>query len=242
MKAWSSRIVICLVLGVVTTVLSSWTLALLLPRGAVAAPRFSRDVRYFDDAARHRLWFFTMRGSPWVNEIVCANVIPTMSRDQRVIDPARAVDASMIPVWSIMRRAQPATTGPYIEIGYGWPAPGLWMQVDHSVSPQVVTGAIAIPRPLRNNSAVNGLPIQPRLWPLAVNVTVHAALWMGIIYGGGAVRGRLRRRRGHCMQCGYDLRGCSDSSVCPECGIAQPALAVGSQSRSSSIADLNRGP
>lgn len=32
-------------------------------------------------------------------------------------------------------------------------------------------------------------------------------------------RRRKRLREGHCLNCGYDLRG-SDSGVCPECGVA----------------------
>jgi hypothetical protein len=111
MRTWPARIVTCLLLGMLTTVLVSWVLAVVVPRGVAAMPKFSRDVRYFDDVKRGRLWYFTMGGSPWIDEIVCANVVPTMSRDQRVIDPGRAVDASAIPIWSIMRRTEAATRG-----------------------------------------------------------------------------------------------------------------------------------
>jgi hypothetical protein len=31
-------------------------------------------------------------------------------------------------------------------------------------------------------------------------------------------RAALRRQRGQCLQCGYDLRGTARGSACPECG------------------------
>jgi hypothetical protein len=36
---------------------------------------------------------------------------------------------------------------------------------------------------------------------------------------------RVRRRRGWCEQCGYDLRGNPHSAACPECGAARPSPA-----------------
>ncbi len=38
-----------------------------------------------------------------------------------------------------------------------------------------------------------------------------------ILYGGPAVRRRMRHRRGLCAKCGYNLTG-NVSGVCPECG------------------------
>jgi len=51
-------------------------------------------------------------------------------------------------------------------------------------------------------------------WPLAAVAGAYAAV---IVRRG--VRRVLRRRRGHCVACGYDLRGLSATSDrCPECG------------------------
>jgi hypothetical protein len=62
------------------------------------------------------------------------------------------------------------------------------------------------------------LPLRP-MWPgFAVSTLFHAALLGALWYGPGAVRRRVRRARGACACCGYDLRGSVLSSACPECG------------------------
>ena len=56
-------------------------------------------------------------------------------------------------------------------------------------------------------------------WPLAAVAGAYAA---AIVHR--RVRGVLRRRRGQCVACGYDLRGSSATSDrCPECGTATAA-------------------
>ena len=56
------------------------------------------------------------------------------------------------------------------------------------------------------------------LWSGAIiNTLVYAAVWFGLIIAPGAARRTVRRRRGRCVQCGYDLRGEFEKG-CPECG------------------------
>ena len=66
----------------------------------------------------------------------------------------------------------------------------------------------------------NFIPYGP-IWPgFALNTLSYAAiLWIPV--APFALRQVLRRRRGACLQCGYDLRGTSGGGggdVCPECG------------------------
>ena len=47
--------------------------------------------------------------------------------------------------------------------------------------------------------------------------------WLVFCVAPGFVRRRIRRRRGQCLHCGYDLRGqpppeVGQSKKCPECG------------------------
>lgn len=61
------------------------------------------------------------------------------------------------------------------------------------------------------------LPIDP-IWPgLLLNSSLYAAIAYGVTFG--AVQGRrlVRRRRGRCPMCAYDLAGIT-ADVCPECG------------------------
>ncbi len=61
------------------------------------------------------------------------------------------------------------------------------------------------------------LPLLP-IWPgFAVNTVFYAALLWPLICGPFALRRHLRRKRGLCVACGYDLRG-DLTRGCPECG------------------------
>ncbi len=87
------------------------------------------------------------------------------------------------------------------------------------------------------SEVVGGLEMPPRIWtcdifskkearalpyipiPLGfvVNTLLYAAFIGLAIAGRSAGRRVIRHRRGHCIKCGYDLRG-DPSSGCPECG------------------------
>ena len=63
------------------------------------------------------------------------------------------------------------------------------------------------------------LPLRP-LWPaFAVNTLFYAAILWLLIPGPFALRRLIRRRRGLCPACGYDLRH-AEHEACPECGLA----------------------
>jgi hypothetical protein len=56
-------------------------------------------------------------------------------------------------------------------------------------------------------------------WPVVLTTVILPAVWLARRAGAEArAVGRWRRfRRGHCVSCGYDLRGSADR--CPECGV-----------------------
>ena len=67
-----------------------------------------------------------------------------------------------------------------------------------------------------NEQAFNFIPYRPMWLGFALNSLLYATiLW--IPFAPFALRQVLRRRRGACMQCGYDLRG-AVSAGCSECG------------------------
>ncbi len=67
------------------------------------------------------------------------------------------------------------------------------------------------------------VPLMP-IWPgFAGNVAVFSLPWVAVFFGAPAVRHLLRRRRGACVACGYDLRATPPNSPCPECGQPTPA-------------------
>ena len=63
------------------------------------------------------------------------------------------------------------------------------------------------------------LPYRP-IWPgFAINILFYAALLWLLVLGPFTARRLIRHKRGHCIKCGYDLRG-NSGGVCPECGVA----------------------
>ena len=63
------------------------------------------------------------------------------------------------------------------------------------------------------------LPLLP-IWPgFAVNTIFYAAILWPLICGPFVLRRLIRRKRGLCVACGYDLRH-ADHNACPECGLA----------------------
>ncbi len=66
------------------------------------------------------------------------------------------------------------------------------------------------------------LPFRP-IWPgFAFDTIFYAAILWPLIIGPFALRRLIRRRRGLCPACGYDLRH-GAHEVCPECGV-NPAV------------------
>ena len=67
------------------------------------------------------------------------------------------------------------------------------------------------------------LPLIP-IWPgLLANTAIFAVPWLLLALTIPAARRSLRRRRGLCPRCAYDLRATPAASPCPECGQLPPS-------------------
>ncbi len=69
------------------------------------------------------------------------------------------------------------------------------------------------------------LPMRPLWIGFAINTIFYGTLLWLLTLGPGTARRMIRRKRGQCIKCGYDLRGTSgftsgggSGGVCPECG------------------------
>ena len=79
-----------------------------------------------------------------------------------------------------------------------------------------MTGLDATAVGLRDNLRV---PLAPH-WPgFALDTLFYGTLVFLLWSAPGVVRRRVRKRRGRCPACGYDLRA-SSGGPCPECGRA----------------------
>ena len=77
-----------------------------------------------------------------------------------------------------------------------------------------------------DSAGMFGVPIGPIWLGLAADTAIFASAWWLILFAPRRLRRTLRRRRGHCMTCGYDRAGLAPDALCPECG-RTPAALVG---------------
>ena len=77
-----------------------------------------------------------------------------------------------------------------------------------------------------NRHLMEGLNDRPQvplfpLWPgFAINTIFYAAILWFLTLGPGTARRMIRRKRRHCIKCGYDLSG-AEHEACPECGLGR---------------------
>lgn len=114
----------------------------------------------------------------------------------------------------------------------GWPFLAFWCRFDTigqtagGEPPWVGTpvGGIALQWPAVSHDwylpppPLTALPFWPLWRGLALDVAFFAVLWWSVLFGRRALLRSLRRRRGQCAACGYDLRGTPAGTPCPECG------------------------
>ncbi len=112
----------------------------------------------------------------------------------------------------------------------GWPMLSLYGKLEEVMSQGTMSkdytraiGLLPAAGPLRLVTEPI-VPLRP-VWPgFAVNTLFYAAILWLAIPGPFALRRHIRRRRGLCITCGYDIRH-ADHDACPECG-ASPKSAT----------------
>jgi hypothetical protein len=90
----------------------------------------------------------------------------------------------------------------------------IWVREVH----EVLEG-FPLPRKQRTEGVRNlrAIPLRP-IWPgFAINTIFFAAIFWLVALTPVTARRLMRHKRGHCIKCGYDLRGDLNGG-CPECG------------------------
>ncbi|MCH7849097.1 MAG: hypothetical protein IIB53_12115 [Planctomycetes bacterium] len=108
----------------------------------------------------------------------------------------------------------------------GWPLPALsaearWQSYDALGMSPVIGGVLVGPKNVVPRDGVRILPLQPVWSGLIINTVFYVSLWFALfslrkIWDFRNIRSRLRRRRGQCVRCGYQLL--PDQTRCSECG------------------------
>jgi len=206
MMKWIIRILFLLILGVVTTVGVAWGLA------ATSAPRFEN---------------WTITGDPSVQQTWTLHVPDDV--EQRRFRRGDARSGNDVGVDEIIQYDIGGMHGPFRSLHVlraGLPARALrchyWTRHLDSLD---VLGHYE-PRSVlfwpsdadhSDKQRVRVLPLRPVFPGFLVDTLFYAAMWFGIFFGVAALRRFVRKKRGRCVTCGYDLRGEFDKG-CAECG------------------------
>jgi hypothetical protein len=222
LRTWSARVLLAAGLGLVTSVALAWALAAWLPhRGLTYRTNLVGDpsgyITVFEFSRRgmiRRDWHagYSLSSELWAK----LDSVSTL----RLHNKTAAQDRS----WGALPAAldHPTATSAGAEDARGWP----WLCLSCSINERVIAGdaaGSASPDGLvlsRLTSAttvasIRVLPLRP-IWPgLAADAGAFAVAW-GLTFAGWLVLRRwLRRRRGLCPWCAYELEG---ARRCPECG------------------------
>ncbi len=234
------RTVLSLALGLLTTIAVAWMAALFA--NPVGGGWFSRprDPRRGEGSGYIFLWVMkcptgvAYRSSISSVERERPDDLPGLPEDQ--LEPW-ALSPSL--PWVTGDSPWPIAPGtPVEEIvveGFGWPRTSLCQQfrgapqdADRPLIGGIETG---FPNNYRGNAwpwqrkwhrwvcwVRVALPCKPVWTGLAFSTAFYSGLWLLLFCAPALSRRTLRRRRGLCPRCAYDLKGLPPASTCPECG------------------------
>ncbi|MEE9128701.1 MAG: hypothetical protein V3T84_01690 [Phycisphaerales bacterium] len=210
------KLALFLVAGATVTTAIAWSLAIVVPQYQYGV--FLLNMGRMDAPTTEPQWSIYNRSGPGVMTVYAiadpdyvpkggSEVAPNWSRAATA--PAREdVDAQVHFIeqahgWPMLSHLRSST----LPRGQGQSYVG-WLITVPWFSPDAGTRLLA-------------LPLAP-IWPgFAINTIFYAAviaiLWL-LTFGPFTARRIIRRRRGQCIKCGYDLRG-AEHEVCPECGV-----------------------
>ncbi|HVZ93637.1 MAG TPA: hypothetical protein VG797_03920 [Phycisphaerales bacterium] len=243
MKRWARRAVVCLLLGAVVNVLVAWGIA-----------AWGREILLTDiTESNRREWYLSELRWPgpveagWPPKPERASDVTLIGRRETVCTgdgppperlgwpaPTAQVPAAEFRLflfsygfpmpamsWQTTEVSQPVSYWPHANERMRREDRGAWLAEGVDLPELVRPGKVTYPVVKRR------LPLKPCVAGFAVNPTAYAAV-VGVVWGLGTVAQRVvRRRRGLCRDCGYDLRGLPvNVAKCPECGFVRALQAV----------------
>ncbi len=217
MKRIAITLVVFLVLGAVVNVGVAWGCAVRLQHDWYTFSTQGGDShRYYDDwkwgnETEHLGWQLRIE-----KRFGCTRCWANYAGSSPV-DATTAPDG-VFPSWTqlhhlpMLAPAGGMTFFPFLDEAYGWPRPALWLTWYQSTSTQLDT---SVP----GSWKVSGfyLPVRQILPGCLINTLFYGAILWALWSAPFATRRLIRKRRGRCVRCGYDLRH-AEHDVCPECG------------------------
>jgi hypothetical protein len=231
-KRWTVRILLCLILGAITTVAVAWGVSLAInPTDFKWTGGGGFGEKHESDDFSVSVYEY----GPSLHRLRVINQAIRMGRDSFVsppdvpeLTPLEAALIGKIEDGTRTRRDAVALSG--------WPSHA--MQLHHELDlfdVRASSWSLHLKNPTIDNTGrirlPTALPLCP-LWPgLVIDTLFYAAIWFGVFFAQGMAKRAIRRKRGRCPRCGYDLRGHRHEGTpgeprrheglaagCPECG------------------------
>jgi len=200
MRRWPLRILLCLILGAITTVAVAWGCVWFIPPPPHAITPIEPPDFAWVEANRKT-------NDPIISHSLRHSVgVTTDGFCTRRSDFDRV----------LVRRHCAGWPWPSLQ-GGSWdviaePATKAWGETARVIA----IDAIPVFRG-PNPEDVTPLPVRP-IWPgFLIDTLFYAAIWFGGFFAPGMAKRAIRRKRGRCPRCGYDLRG-DLAAGCSECG------------------------
>lgn len=216
--------VLLLALGGGVTVVSAWVCALIVD---VSGAEAERSVFETDDG-----WWIVDHVEAF-GSIRVLRCVPVAG-----IEPEQVEADHRSPHWWMNlhgRRAQdPGAAWRWMEDLRGWPFPALRSHIEFrggddwetlATAPGFAMDGSFDDLPARKTT-LRVLPATPVWRGFILNTLYYAAITGGLFVVSRWAWRRVRRERGRCPACGYDLRGDLDGG-CPECGWGRGTLTAG---------------
>ncbi len=242
----AGRIAVCLVLGVVTTLAVAWAFSVSMtvpvPGGTdVMAEGFqvhpSADKWYWCQVKVRPgltvvVWELAKKRPHPDNVPDVAIHPPTV--DVRVLDPATQkwnvrvrkaplpIDPRAVPAWARAVHLDPQLSGLTMASARGWPLRALWYEATYLSRGQDVSGGARLSASLQWIGPGEVLPCRPIAAGFAADSVLYAALWSALLFVPGRIGRVVRRLRGRCPRCAYELAHLGHER-CPECGFERRA-------------------
>ena len=112
---------------------------------------------------------------------------------------------------------------PLLELAFGWPSCAMYYRCELSSNYAIARIRNGLDYSPEGYSLLKSSEL-PHVWPLrpiwrgfVANALLYGFVLWALNFGASTARRMIRRKRGHCTKCGYDLRG-AEHEVCPECG------------------------